>query len=478
MAFISRDSYCTTSLGDGTMDKVKAAAWEADLTGKEIAGCEVVSLIDHGKSAAVFKATRDGEVVALKIFDDEIIERYGDKTQLARIDRELTLVGKEHPNMVKIVDGGVDATTGNHFITMEYLEGPSLERCLLSLPEEKVPMLIAQLASCCEYLESLSLAHRDIKPSNIVILENYSRLVLLDFGVMKPIGEIGVTDASGIQSFIGTLQYSSPEFLLRREEDTIDGWRALSLYQIGGVLHDLIMRRPLFEEYANPYARLVNAVQNDTPIVSSSTVPTYLVEACRAALVKNPTTRMELVSWNSFRPPKKVTAGAAARERVTGRSILTQALVVPETASPSGSDDLLEATISLIKVEARRIRAENTAALPPLSVTRVPRDGPIVDVAFRAAEQQRLPVGLTLQVGVDIVDVSSQAVALSISAFTGAKATKPHNCARVVVYRGIFNSVGIASAIESSIYLAVDSAQLCTDASPGMPLDLTELKVV
>jgi eukaryotic-like serine/threonine-protein kinase len=460
------------------MDKVKAAAWEADLTGKEIAGCTIGSLIDHGKSAAVFKATRNGEVVALKIFDDEIIERYGDKTQLARIDRELTLIGKEHPNMVKIVDGGVDATTGNHFITMEYLDGLSLERCLLSVPDDNVPLLIAQLASCCEYLETLSLAHRDIKPSNIVIMDNYTRLVLLDFGVLKPVGEIGVTDANGIQSFVGTFQYSSPEFLLRSEEDNVDGWRALSLYQLGGVLHDLIMRRPLFEEYANPYARLVNAVQNNTPNVSSTTVPTYLVEACRAALIKSPTTRLELVTWNSFLPPKKVTAGVAARERVTGRSLLTQALVVPEAASASGNDDLLEATINLIKVEARRIRTENTAALPPLSVTRVPRDSAIVDIGFRSAKQQGLPVGLTLQVGVDVVDVSSQAVALSVSAFTGARAAKPQDCEGVVVYRGVFNPVGIANALENSIYMAVDRAQLDTGADPNVALDLGELKVV
>ena len=79
------------------MDKIKAAAWEASFKGKEVAGCLVEELIDHGKSAAVFKAVRKGMPVALKIFDDEIIERYGDKTQMARIERELTLVGKKHP---------------------------------------------------------------------------------------------------------------------------------------------------------------------------------------------------------------------------------------------------------------------------------------------------------------------------------------------------------------------------------------------
>lgn len=459
------------------MDQVKAAAWEADLKGQDIAGWRIESLIDHGKSAAVFRATRQEKIVALKIFDDEIIERYGDKTQLARINRELTLIGKEHPNMVQILDGGVDAATGNHFIVMEYLDGPSLQKCLILVPDDKIPILIGQLASCCEYLETLSLAHRDIKPSNIVVLNDYSRLVLLDFGVLKPVGEVGVTDADGIQSFVGTLQYSSPEFLLRTEDDSIEGWRALSLYQIGGVLHDLIMRRPLFEEHRDPYARLVNAVQNNMPNVSSTTVPTYLVEACQAALVKNPTTRLKLVTWDSFRAPKKATAGAAARERVTNRSLLTEALAVPETAGPSGKHDLLEATINLIKVEARRIRSENTAALPPLTVTRVPRDGAIVAIGFRSAKQQGLSAGLTIRVEVGVVDTSSQAVELAVSAFTGDSPAASSNGEGAIAYRGIFNPASIAGALESSIYMAVDRAQLEPEADRGKALDLGELKV-
>lgn len=459
------------------MDKFKALEWETKLKGQEIAGCRVDSLIDYGKSAAVFRAARDGTIVALKIFDDEIIERYGDETQLARIGRELTLVGKTHPNMVRILDGGVDSVTGNHFILMEYLDGPSLQKCLQLIPEENIPTLIGQLASCCEYLETFSLVHRDIKPANIVLLDNYSRLVLLDFGVLKPVGEVGVTDLDGVQSFVGTLQYSSPEFLLRKEDGTLEGWRALSLYQIGGVLHDLIMRRPLFEEYTNPYARLVNAVQNDIPNISSTTVPTYLVEACQAALVKAPETRLTLVTWESFRAPKKASAGAAARERVTQRSLLSEAQTVSEQAGPVGKEDLLEATINLIKVEARRLRSENTAALPPLTVTRVPRDGCVVDIGFRPAELQKLPVGLTLQVEVEVIDVSSQAIALCVSSFSGLSCVTGAIIERIPIYRGIFNPTSIVGALESVIYMAVDRAQLELEDDRGRPLDLTELKV-
>lgn len=455
------------------MDKVKAALWESDLKSTIVAGCTVESLIDFGKSAAVFKAYRGTEVVALKIFDDELIERYGDKAQLARIDRELTLVGKSHPNMVEIIDGGFDPTTKNHFIVMGYLEGQSLEKCLLKVPPDNVALLIEQLASVCQFLESLSLAHRDIKPANIVILDNFTRLVLLDFGVLKPVGEVGVTDDDGIQSFVGTLQYSSPEFLLRHEDDSIEGWRALSFYQIGGVLHDLIMRKPLFKEYAEPFGRLVMAVQNDLPSVASATLPSYLVDACKAALVKNPHTRLELLNWNSFRPPVETTAGLAARERVTRRSVVGHAVAAKPAPSVSAGPDLVDAVIDLIKVEARRVRNANTAAFPPLTVARMPVDGNIITIALRPASG--LPAGLTIELVVQVLDEAAHAITVDICAWVGAVALRPTQCSKIQAFRAAFIPVAVSSLIENVMYVSLDQAQTIAGSGVGN-LDLSELE--
>jgi hypothetical protein len=41
------------------------------------------------------------------------------KAQVERINRELTLVGKHHRNMVRILGGGVDTHSNNHFVVME-----------------------------------------------------------------------------------------------------------------------------------------------------------------------------------------------------------------------------------------------------------------------------------------------------------------------------------------------------------------------
>lgn len=188
--------------------------------------------------------------------------------------------------------------------------------------------------------------------------------------------------------------------------------------------------------------------------------------------------RLTLVSWSSFQVPQKETVGAAARERVTNRSLLSQALIAPETANPSGNSDLLEATINLLKVEARRIRGENTAAFPPLSVTRVPRDGSLVDIGFRSAASQGLPAGLNLRIDVQVLDVDSRVIALCVSALVGASLTKSQDGEMIVVYRGVFNPLGIAAALESFIYVAMDRAQAKTGVDPSEVLDLNELKVV
>src|SRR5205823_3874856 len=97
-----------------------------------------------------------------------------------------------------------------------------------------------------------------------------------------------------------------------------EGWRSLTFYQLGGVLHDLIMRRALFADFVHPYARLVNAVQHVTPEIQNSAIPQHLVELARCCLVKNWKTRLRLVDWSSFAAvPESLSQVGSAKQRVT-----------------------------------------------------------------------------------------------------------------------------------------------------------------
>ena len=130
-------------------------------------------------------------------------------------------------------------------------------------------------------------------------------LKITSLGVIRPIGVENITDYSSVKPFLGTLRYSSPEYLLRNEEDTVEGWRALTFYQLGAVLHDMIMKYPLFNDRSNPYTRLVNAVINEIPEITVRDVDSDIYLLAKQCLLKDPALRSRYIKWEDFSFPKK-----------------------------------------------------------------------------------------------------------------------------------------------------------------------------
>jgi eukaryotic-like serine/threonine-protein kinase len=111
------------------MDRARAQRLSVELKGKPIHGWIISDLIDHGKSALAFDAMRDLEVAVLKLFDPELVGRFGEDVQQERIRRESELIGKRHPHLVQIVDAGKDA--GYFFVAMSKISGkPFVEGAL------------------------------------------------------------------------------------------------------------------------------------------------------------------------------------------------------------------------------------------------------------------------------------------------------------------------------------------------------------
>jgi serine/threonine protein kinase len=304
------------------MDRVRAENMAQDLLKGPIGGWIPQRLIGNGKSALVLYATRDDAVAALKVFDPELVQRYGEEKQMARIDRERRLIGKEHPNLVRIYDGGKCERTGYLYVAMEYIDAPDLSAALSEVPRDRIRPLIAQLASAAKFLESLDLVHRDIKPANIAVTTDFDKLILLDLGVLRPFNEVGLTDVEE-RLFIGTHQYGSPEYILRKEEQDTNGWRAVTFYQIGGVLHDLIMRRPLFEEFCNPIAVLCDAIRTREPVIESGDADPDLVLLAKNCLCKSAALRLRLVQWESFDPTPPMQSVASMRDRIKKRQAMS-----------------------------------------------------------------------------------------------------------------------------------------------------------
>ncbi|MFH1977479.1 MAG: protein kinase [Pseudomonadota bacterium] len=305
------------------MDTVRAKIIAKELNGNKVGDWTVTGYINNGKSAVVLKAHRDKEEAALKVFDPELIEKYGKKTQLIRIERELKLIGKKHPNLIEIKDGGECKNSGFLYVAMAYIPWNNLSQLASKFPRDKIVSTIKQLAKAAKFLEEMDLAHRDIKPENIILSKDFSTAILLDLGVLKPFELSEITDGDEQKVFVGTLRYSPPELLFRTEEDSEEGWRAVTFYQLGAILHDIIMRRELFHYINGPYAALVEAVKSDVPEIYAEDVDSDLLILARGCLVKNPVDRVTMTKWDHFfKPIKKVNSVDSIKNRIDRRTEL------------------------------------------------------------------------------------------------------------------------------------------------------------
>ncbi|MEI7015003.1 protein kinase domain-containing protein, partial [Leptospira licerasiae] len=280
-----------------SMDKTKAEKILSNIQNTTIEGILIKNYINHGKSAAVFLGERDGDNFAVKIFDNELYEKFGLEIQRGRVDLELKLKNHTIENLVKIISGG-DCEIQNDtylYLIMNYIEGLNLKDYISKntiTPEFLVKVGKTLLKVTEDLLKNEpSLAHRDIKPEN-VMLSNEGEIILMDLGVLKIIGSPSYTDL-GQKQFLGTLRYAAPEFLTRNEVDTIDGWRSVNLYQIGAIFHDLIMGEEIYGQ-VEPYSNLVIAIKEDVPKIISARFPQPVIQLARNLLIKDWKKRLEI----------------------------------------------------------------------------------------------------------------------------------------------------------------------------------------
>ncbi|MBA4284384.1 MAG: hypothetical protein C0434_02485 [Xanthomonadaceae bacterium] len=389
------------------MDSTQAKALSDSLLGKTVGGWQIEKLYGYGKSAVVMAARKNSVDGAVKVFHGELIERFGKEVQLDRISRERSLIGAEHPNLVRILDGGECTETGHLYVVMEPIAQPNLKECLTTVPEEAIPRLVAQIASAARFLADRNLVHRDIKPENIAVSEDFTKAILLDLGVVRFFGAADLTDVDA-RPFIGTLRYSSPEFLRREEQDTEQGWRALTFYQIGAVLHDLLMRQVLFGDVSEPYALLVKAVESSIPKVNGS--DSRLVSLAKHCLVKKPETRLELVNWTDFQEVSLPDGSAALEMKERIKKFQKYHLSVSTPVAPVGNR--LAVRMALIdfcnRFESRIASLLNDAQCFPLRETKSEIDPDtskaLTTVNFDKDERLGLSTRLTLVFEVVLTD--------------------------------------------------------------------------
>jgi serine/threonine-protein kinase len=208
----------------------------------EIGPYRTIAAIGHGGMGAVYRAERvDGEFdqeVALKL-----LHRDMDTPELrARFlhERQL-LAGLSHPNIARLLDGGV-TEEGRPYFVMELVEGkPITQYCSEVNPApEELLRLFGEVVEAVAYLHRNLVVHRDLKPSNVFV-DGAGRVKLLDFGIAKLLAESPdevMETRTGLR--LMTPEYAAPEQILGRPVTT-----ATDVYALGAILYELLTgRRP------------------------------------------------------------------------------------------------------------------------------------------------------------------------------------------------------------------------------------------
>ena len=237
---------------------------------------EIKEILGAGGMGVVFRAwDRElQEAVAIKTLKPEVM----DAQSIERFKQEIRLARKiSHRNVVRNYDLG--EFDGMLYITMEYVEGTTLEKLLRQ--RGKLPVSVAltvgkQLLRALEAAHEMGVIHRDIKPQNIVV-EPTGLVKVMDFGIAR-LAESHAHDTKGLTavgSVIGTPQYMSPEQLMATELDARS-----DLYAAGAVIFECLTGRVVFEaptvtalilaqvEQAPPDPRTLNpAIPHDLALI-------------------------------------------------------------------------------------------------------------------------------------------------------------------------------------------------------------------
>lgn len=196
---------------------------------------------------------RLGRRVAVKILPPEMAERPG---WLERFEREArALAALNHPNIVTI--HSIDEDDGLRFLTMEYVEGETLEsRVGEAMSLEDFLRIARDLAMALGAAHDRGVIHRDLKPANLMVTAD-GRLKILDFGIAKVVDPGMGPALSQDGQIIGTVSYMAPEQVRGEPVDARS-----DLFALGVVLYRLLTGEHPFRG-SNSYEKFQSILSED-----------------------------------------------------------------------------------------------------------------------------------------------------------------------------------------------------------------------
>jgi Flp pilus assembly protein TadD/tRNA A-37 threonylcarbamoyl transferase component Bud32/TolB-like protein len=324
----------------------------------------VIEEIGAGGMGQVYKALdrKLRKPVALKLIRPHVAARDGARE---RFRRELALAREvTHQNVCRVHDlGEID---GLLYISMEYVEGQTLDRLVQSVGHLSPRQAISLGRQICAGLEAVherSIVHRDLKPGNIMIGRSGQALVM-DFGMAYQHGDQRLTDAGVV---LGTMAYLSPEQARGLPTDPRS-----DVYAVGLMLYEMLTgRRPPGDGIALPLALREPGERCPPPSRFAPEVHAALDDVVMRCLEREPARR-----YGSAREVEQALAHA-------GTALSSGSSPLAPRPGRSRSWTALVAAVSAVALVAaamlaRRSWQDPTAAAAPRSVALLPLgyDGP------------------------------------------------------------------------------------------------------
>ena len=235
-------------------------------------------------------------VEALKILK-RIDNQHARDVAHARFRREVRAGHRlSHPNIVPTYDCG-QLPDDRLYLTMEYVDGPTLAQLLQARGRLPVPLvlgIVAEVADAVHHAHRAGVVHRDIKPHNLIITQTPDGplVKMLDLGMAKILfGDLKESIVlSRLGQPFGTPRYMSPEQCRGQPPD-----RRSDIYGLGCVAYELLVGQPPFtgrvaELFA---AHLKNAPRVPSMVAPDVGIPKALDQIVLQCLQKAPEMRFQ-----------------------------------------------------------------------------------------------------------------------------------------------------------------------------------------
>ena len=247
-----------------------------------VPGLTGLEIVARGGYATVYRARQDsvGRPVAVKVehaaLDDERDQR--------RFLREAHAAGEMsgHPHVIDLFDVGV-TQDGHPYLIMELCAGTYAERMVVApLPPIEVRDVGVKIADALADAHARGVLHRDVKPANI-LYSRFGEPELADFGLAV----LAESRETSLGMDVLTPAYAAPELFQHGTKPSA----AADVYSLGASLYAMLRGRPpRWTDDVMPSVRTLIELF-DRPIPDLPGVGKVLVDALRAAMNNDPTSR-------------------------------------------------------------------------------------------------------------------------------------------------------------------------------------------